>query len=68
VTFDPANIAASKVTATIKASDILAGYPSDYVANHAGHEVQDLGRRSRQLDQLPRCGPVSDHHLCLDLG
>lgn len=36
VTFDPANIAASKVSATIKASDILAGYPADYVANHPG--------------------------------
>ena len=36
VSFDPANIAASKVTATIKPTDILAGYPSDYVANHQG--------------------------------
>ena len=36
VTFDPAKIAASKVTATIRPGDILAGYPSDYVAKHKG--------------------------------
>lgn len=36
VTFDPANIPASKVTASIKPSDLIVGYPSDYVANHPG--------------------------------
>lgn len=54
VTFDPANIAASKVTATIKPTDILAGYPSDYVANHPGTKFKswedDLANSSNFLD------------------
>lgn len=54
VTFDPANIAASKVSATIKASDILAGYPADYVANHAGTKFKswedDLANSTNFLD------------------
>jgi polyisoprenoid-binding protein YceI len=54
VTFDPANIAASKVTTTIKAADILAGYPSDYVANHAGTKFtsweDDLANSTNFLD------------------
>lgn len=36
ITFDPANIAAAKVSATIRPADLLVGYPSDYVANHPG--------------------------------
>lgn len=54
VTFDPANIAASKVTATIKPTDILAGYPSDYVANHPGTKFKtwedDLANSANFLD------------------
>ena len=65
VTFDPANIAASKVTATIKAADILAGYPSDYVANHAGTKFKtwedDLANSTNFLDagQFPTITFVS---------
>lgn len=54
VWFDPANIAASKVTATIKPTDILAGYPSDYVANHPGTKFktweEDLATSTNFLD------------------
>ena len=54
VTFDPANIAASKVSATIKAADILAGYPGDYVANHTGTKFKswedDLANSTNFLD------------------
>lgn len=54
VTFDPASIAASKVSATIKAADILAGYPSDYVANHIGTKFKtwedDLANSTNFLD------------------
>ena len=54
VTFDPANIAASKVSATIKAADILAGYPGDYVANHTGTKFSswedDLANSTNFLD------------------
>lgn len=54
VSFDPANIAASKVTATIKPTDILAGYPSDYVANHPGTKFktweEDLATSTNFLD------------------
>lgn len=54
VTFDPANIAASKVTASIKSTDILAGYPGDYVANHPGTKFKswedDLANSTNFLD------------------
>lgn len=54
VSFDPANIAASKVSATIKPADILAGYPSDYVANHPGTKFksweEDLANSTNFLD------------------
>ncbi|MFT3723459.1 MAG: YceI family protein [Hyphomonadaceae bacterium] len=54
VSFDPANIAASKVTATIKPDDILAGYPSNYVANHPGTKFksweEDLANSTNFLD------------------
>ncbi len=54
VSFDPANIAASKVSATIKAADILAGFPGDYVANHAGTKFSswedDLANSTNFLD------------------
>lgn len=54
VSFDPINIAASKVTATIKPADILAGYPSDYVANHKGTKFKswedDLANSTNFLD------------------
>lgn len=54
VTFDPANIAASTVTASINAADILAGYPGDYVANHAGSKFtsweDDLANSTNFLD------------------
>ena len=54
VSFDPANIAASKVTATIKPTDILAGYPGDYVANHPGTKFKtwedDLATSTNFLD------------------
>lgn len=54
VSFDPANVAASKVTATIKPGDILAGYPSDYVANHKGTKFtsweDDLANSTNFLD------------------
>lgn len=65
VTFDPANIAASKVTASINASDILAGYPGDYVANHAGTKFtsweDDLANSTNFLDagQFPTITFVS---------
>ncbi len=54
VNFDPVNIAASKVSATIKASDILAGYPADYVTNHPGTKFKswedDLANSTNFLD------------------
>lgn len=54
VNFDPANISASSVTATIKSSDILAGYPGDYVASHAGTKFtsweDDLANSTNFLD------------------
>ncbi len=54
VSFDPANIAASSVTASIKAADILAGYPGDYVASHAGTKFtsweDDLANSTNFLD------------------
>jgi polyisoprenoid-binding protein YceI len=54
VNFDPANIAASKVSATIKASDVLAGYPADYVTNHPGTKFKswedDLANSTNFLD------------------
>lgn len=54
VSFDPANIAASKVSATIKPADILAGYPSDYAANHPGTKFKtwedDLANSTNFLD------------------
>jgi polyisoprenoid-binding protein YceI len=65
VTFDPANIAASKVTATIKPTDILAGYPSDYIANHPGTKFKswedDLANSTNFLDagQFPAITFVS---------
>lgn len=65
VSFDPANIAASKVTATIKPSDILAGYPGDYVANHPGTKFtsweDDLANSTNFLDarQFPAITFVS---------
>ncbi|MDP3740582.1 MAG: YceI family protein [Hyphomonadaceae bacterium] len=36
VSFDPANIPASKVVAKVKPTDILVGFPGDYVRNHPG--------------------------------
>lgn len=36
VSLNPANIPGSKVVATVKPSDILVGFPSDYVKNHPG--------------------------------
>jgi polyisoprenoid-binding protein YceI len=54
VTFDPAHIAASKVVATIKPSDILVGFPSDYVAAHPGAKFksweEDLANSTNFLD------------------
>jgi len=54
VAFDPANVAASKVTATIKPTDILAGFPGDYVANHPGTKFksweEDLATSTNFLD------------------
>jgi polyisoprenoid-binding protein YceI len=54
VSFDPANIAASKVSATILPTSILAGYPSDYVANHPGTKFksweEDLATSTNFLD------------------
>lgn len=54
VTFDPANIAASKVTATIKPSDLIIGYPQDYVKNHPGTKFKtwedDVANSTNFLD------------------
>jgi polyisoprenoid-binding protein YceI len=54
VAFDPANIAASKVSATIRPSDIIVGYPADYVANHPGTKFtsweDDLANSTNFLD------------------
>ncbi len=54
VTFDPANIAASKVTATIKPSDLVIGYPQDYVKNHPGTKFKtwedDVANSANLLD------------------
>lgn len=65
VTFDPAKIGASKVTATINPADILAGYPGDYVANHPGTKFtsweDDLSNSTNFLDagQFPAITFVS---------
>jgi polyisoprenoid-binding protein YceI len=65
VTFDPANIAASKVTATIKPSDIIIGYPQDYVKNHPGTKFKtwedDVANSTNFLDagQFPAITFVS---------
>ena len=54
VSFDPANIPASKVSAKIKPSDILVGYPGDYVKNHPGTKFKswedDLANSTRFLN------------------
>lgn len=54
VTFDPANIAASKVTATVKPSDILVGLPGDYTGTHPGTKFKswedDLANSTNFLD------------------
>lgn len=54
VSFDPANIGASKVTATIKPSDLIVGYPADYAANHPGTKFKswedDLANSTNFLD------------------
>ncbi len=54
VTFDPANIAASKVSATIKPSDLVVGYPQDYVKNHPGTKFKtwedDIANSTNFLD------------------
>lgn len=54
VSFDPANIAASKVTASIKPSDLIVGYPADYVKNHPGTKFKswedDLANSTNFLD------------------
>jgi polyisoprenoid-binding protein YceI len=54
VTFDPANSAAAKVTATIKPSDLVIGYPQDYVKNHPGTKFKtwedDVANSANLLD------------------
>ena len=54
VSFDPANIAASKVSATIKPSDLIVGYPADYAKNHPGTKFKswedDLANSTNFLD------------------
>jgi polyisoprenoid-binding protein YceI len=54
VTFDPANIAASKVTASVKPSDILVGLPGDYTGTHPGTKFtsweDDLANSTNFLD------------------
>jgi polyisoprenoid-binding protein YceI len=54
VTFDPANTGASKVTATLKPSDLVVGYPQDYVKNHPGTKFKswedDLANSTNFLD------------------
>lgn len=54
VAFDPANIAASKVSATIKATDIISGYPGDYLGTHPGTKFKswddDLANSPNFLD------------------
>ena len=54
VAFDPANIAASKVSATIKPSDLIVGYPGDYAAGHPGSKFKswedDLANSTNFLD------------------
>jgi len=54
VSFDPANIAASKVSATIKASSIISGYPGDYLGTHPGTKFKswddDLANSPNFLD------------------
>jgi polyisoprenoid-binding protein YceI len=65
VTFDPANIAASKVTATVKPSDILVGLPGDYTGTHPGTKFKswedDLANSTNFLDagQFPTATFVS---------
>ena len=54
VSFDPANISASKVTASIKPSDLIVGYPADYAKNHPGTKFKswedDLANSTNFLD------------------
>ena len=54
VSFDPSNISASKVSAKVKPSDILVGFPGDYVANHPGTRFKswedDLANSSKFLN------------------
>ena len=54
VSLDPSNIPASKVTASIKPSDIIVGYPQDYVKNHPGTKFKswedDLANSTSFLD------------------
>lgn len=54
VAFDPAAIGNSKVTAKVKPSDILVGFPGDYVANHPGTRFKswedDLANSSKFLN------------------
>lgn len=65
VTFDPANISASKVTATVKPSDIIVGYPADYKAGHPQSKFatweEDLANSTNFLDagQFPTATFVS---------
>lgn len=65
VSFDPANIPASKVAATVKPSDILVGFPSDYVKSHPGAKFtsweDDLTNSSNFLNakQFPEITFVS---------
>ncbi len=54
VAFDPANIANTKVTASLKPSDLVVGYPADYAANHPGSKFtsweDDLANSTNFLD------------------
>jgi polyisoprenoid-binding protein YceI len=65
VAFDPKNIPASKVSAKIRPSDILVGYPGDYVKNHPGTKFKswedDLANSTRFLNagEFPEISFVS---------
>ena len=65
VDFNPADIAASKVTATLRPSDLIVGYPADYVANHPASKFtsweDDLANSTNFLDagQFPAITFVS---------
>ena len=65
VTFDPANIPGSKVSAKVKPSDVLVGFPGDYVKNHPGTKFKswedDLANSSKFLEAgaFPEIGFVS---------